>query len=492
MSGLQPRAITSCSTRLTRISLLATFVLTACGSLADTSGPMPPVGGSGPMVQAWVTTADRTRLLAREPDTAFGAGAPLPLNIDIDAGTRYQEMVGFGAALTDASAWLIQTRLNPEQRAALLREFFGSSPGLGLSFTRLTIGASDFSRTHYSFDDIPPGQTDPTLAHFSIDANRAEVLPLVKNALALNPKLRVMASPWSAPGWMKTSDSLIKGSLRPEAYGAFTDYLLRYLDAYAKEGVPIYAITLQNEPHFEPGDYPGMRIESAGRARLIGQHVGPRLVQRGLDTRILEWDHNWNEPDAPLAVLAGATARRYVSGVAWHCYDGDVSAQTIVRDAYPDKDVYFTECSGGEWDPVDGLTWLTRNLIINSTRGWAKGVLLWNLALDENHGPHLGGCNNCRGVVTIDSTSGAVTRNAEYYALAHASRFVRPGAHRIDSSTMAGQLDTVAFQNTDDGSLVLIVANSTTATRRFSVRSAEQTFQYELPAKSVATFIWQP
>lgn len=443
------------------------------------------------MVQAWVTTSDRTKLLAREADVAFASAAALSDNIDVDPSVRHQEMVGFGASITDASAWLIQHRMNADQRDALLRELFGGAPGLGLSFIRLTIGASDFSRTHYSFDDVPAGQTDPTLAHFSIDANRAEVLPVVKSALAINPNLRVMASPWSAPGWMKTTDSLIKGTLRSEAYDAFSEYLLRYIEAYAEEGVPIYAITVQNEPHFEPGNYPGMRLEPAARARLIGQHLGPRMAQRGLSTHILDWDQNWDEPNSPLTVLADTTASGYVSGVAWHCYGGDVSAQTMVRNAYPDKDVYFTECSGGEWEP-DGLLWLTRNLVIAATRGWAKGVLFWNLALDENHGPHLGGCGNCRGVVTIDSDSGEITRNAEYYALAHASRFVRPGAHRIDSSTMAGQLDTVAFQNTDDGSLVLIVANSTTATRRFSVRSAEQTFQYELPAKSVATFIWQP
>jgi glucosylceramidase len=446
------------------------------------------------MVQVWVTTTDRAKLLSREADVSFTDAVPLSANIDVDPSVRHQEMVGFGAAITDASAWLIQNRMNADQRAALLRELFGSTPGLSLSFTRLTIGASDFSRTHYSFDDVPVGQTDPTLDHFSIDANRAEVLPLVKSALALNPNLHIMASPWSAPGWMKTTDSLIKGSLRPEAYEAFSEYMLRYIEAYAGEGVPIYAITLQNEPHFEPADYPGMRIESAARARLVGQHIGPRMAQRGLSTRILDWDHNWDEPSSPLTVLADATANGYISGIAWHCYGGDVNAQTTVHDVHPDKETYLTECSGGEWESIknDGLTWLTRNLIIGSTRGWAKGVLFWNLALDENHGPHLGGCNDCRGVVTINSTNGAVTRNAEYYALAHASRFVRPGARRIDSSTMAGQLDTVAFQNADDNSLVLIAANSTTESRYFSVRAAERTFQYTLPAKSIATFVWQP
>ncbi|MGZ8982665.1 MAG: glycoside hydrolase family 30 protein [Methylotenera sp.] len=494
MSRIRPYAATSGSTRLCIMCILIALGITACGSLTSPSKTTPSLSYSDPSVHVWVTTTDRTKLLSREPDVFFGNTPNLPANIDVDPSVQYQEMVGFGAAITDASAWLIQNKLNEAQRAALLRDLFGGSPGLGLSFTRLTIGASDFSRSHYSFDDMPAGQTDPTLARFSIDANRAEVLPVVKSALALNPSLRVMASPWSAPGWMKTTDSLIKGSLRPDAYEAFSEYLLRYIEAYAKEGVPIYAVTLQNEPHFEPENYPGMRVDPAARARLIGQYIGPRMAQRDLNTRILDWDHNWDEPDSPLAVLADKTAHSYVDGVAWHCYGGEVSAQTKVHDAYPEKDVYFTECSRGGWASPDDdpLTWLTRNLIIGSTRGWAKGVLFWNLALDENHGPHLGGCGNCGGVVTVNSANGEVTRNGEYYALAHASSFVRPGARRIKSNSLAGKLDTVAFQNADDASLVLIAANSTIATQRFSVRSGERSFQYELPAKSVATFSWQP
>jgi len=470
------------------------FLLPLLSGFMATGAQALPQGNSDPSVQAWITTSDRSKLLARQPDVAFGPRATLPINIDINADKRYQEMVGFGAAITDASAWVIQNKMRPEQRSALLQELFGRSPGIGLSFTRLTIGASDFSRRQYSLDDVPPGKTDPALANFSIDSNRADVLPLVKSALSINPLLRVMASPWSAPGWMKTSDSLIKGSLRPGAYGVFADYLLRYVESYAAEGVPIYALTLQNEPHFEPGDYPGMRLNPAARAQLIGQHLGPLLAQHNLPVRILDWDHNWNEPDSPMAVLGDALARPYVAGVAWHCYEGDVQAQTPVHDAYPDKEVYLTECSGGLWKPLksEALTWLTRNLIIGSTRGWAKGVLLWNLALDEKHGPHTGGCPNCLGLVTIDSTSGKVTRNPDYYVLAHASQFVRPGARRIESSSGVSQLDNVAFRNADDGSLVLIVANSEADGRRFSVSFAEHSFTYELPGKSIATFVWNP
>jgi glucosylceramidase len=447
-----------------------------------------------------MTTGDRARLLARQPDVRFGAAGATTATIEVDEAQRFQEMVGFGASITDASAWLIQTRLQPAQRDALMRELFGRAPagggageGIGISFTRLTIGASDFSRTHYSLDDVPAGQTDPTLARFSIDPNRADVLPTVKQALAINPQLRVMASPWSAPGWMKTTGSLIKGTLRDDAYGPFAEYFRRYIEAYGAEGVPIWAITVQNEPHFEPENYPGMRLDPPQRARFVGHFLGPLFRQHGIQTLIYDWDHNWDEPQSPLAVLADPVARQYIAGVAWHCYGGDVSAQGPVHDAHPDKEALFTECSGGEWAPnwADNLKWFTRTLIIGSVRGWARGVLLWNLALDENHGPHLGGCGDCRGVVTINSTTGAVTRNEEYYTLAHASRFVRPGARRIASTSGVQGLESVAFRDAEDGSKVLIVVNTAESARTFGVRAGEGSFPYTLPAGAVATLRWR-
>lgn len=453
------------------------------------------VGGEpvpGAAVHSWVTLTDQSKLLFQEADTFFDPKASLPLNIEVDASKRYQEMVGFGANISDASAWLIQNRLNDQQRKALMADLFGKSPGVGFSFTRLTIGASDFSRSHYTLDDVPAGQTDYPLTQFSIAPMRADVLPVVKSALAINPQLRVMASPWSAPAWMKTNDSLIQGALRPDAYDAFARYLGKFADAMEAEGVPLFAITLQNEPHFEPKDYPGMRVDSAARAKLIGEHVGPLFAQRAKPVRILDWDHNWDEPQAPLAVLADEKARPFVAGVAWHCYAGDVAVQSVVHEAYPDKETYFTECSGGEWKPHwrETLPWYMRNLILGTTRGWAKGVLMWNIALDETHGPHLGGCNDCRGVVTIDSKSGEVTRNFDYYALAHASRFVRPGAHRIGSTTAVDGLETVAFQNADDRSVVLIVLNGADQARHFSVRFGGKSFAYTMADASVATLVW--
>jgi len=291
---------------------------------------------------------------------------------------------------------------------------------------------------------------------------------------------------------MKTSGRLIQGTLRPEAYGPLAEYFGRYIEAYRAEGVPVYAITVQNEPHYEPPTYPGMLLEPPARAQFIGQYLGPLFAQRGIGTIILDWDHNWDDYQSPLQVLADTAAPRYIPGVAWHCYGGDVSAQALVHDAHPDKDTYFTECSGGEWAPnfADNLKWFVGTLIIDATRDWAKGVLLWNLALDENHGPHTGGCGDCRGVVTITSGSGAVTRNVEYYALAHASRYVRPGARRIASTSGVAGVQSVAFRNADDGSKALIVVNTAAQDRAFTVLWSNQSLRYTLPAGAVVTFVW--
>jgi glucosylceramidase len=412
--------------------------------------------------------------------------------IEVDHRREFQSVVGWGAAMSDAAAYLIQTKLSAAQREALLKELFGREPGIGLSFVRIPMGASDFSRSHYSYDDRPAGETDSTLTHFSIDVDRAEKIPALKRAIAINPQLKLVGSPWSAPGWMKSTGSLIKGSMLPQYYGAFAEYFRRWIEAYETEGLPIFAITLQNEPHFEPDNYPGMRLSPAERAVIIGRSIGPLFSKRGIRAQIWDWDHNWDQPESPLAVLADSVAQRYVAGVAWHCYAGDISAQTAVHDKHPNKDAYFTECSGGQWAPVwaDNLKWNVSTMVIGNARGWARGVALWNLALDENHGPHRGGCGDCRGVVTIYSTTGEITRNPEYYALAHASRFVRPGAVRIGSSAPNG-FETVAFRNADDRSTALIVLNTTTSVRQFAVRAGGRTFTTSLPAGSVATFTWR-
>lgn len=466
--------------------VLASLSCTLCG------GGFAAERDPAPTVRVWATTSDRHYALTALPSATRSDAAASDVTIAIDQDQRYQEIVGFGASVTDASAWLIRKRMRAGQRKALLEDLFGRDKGIGLSFTRMTIGASDFSLHHYSLDDPPGGEADPSLRHFRVAPQTRDVFAVVRAARAINPQLQAMASPWSAPGWMKDGGSMIKGTLREDRYDAFVRYLLRYVEASETAGVPIFALTMQNEPSFEPEDYPGMRLSAAQRSALIGQHLGPLLKASGRDTRILDWDHNWDKPEEPAAVLADAAAAPFVDGVAWHCYGGDIAAQSQVQARFPSKSVYLTECSGGDWEPVrsGGMTLLARQLIIGGTRHWAKGVLLWNLALDEHAGPHAGGCGNCRGVVTIDSRTGAVTRNDEYYVLAHASRFVRPGARRIASSEGRDDVDNVAFANADDGSMVLIVANSSTQRRTISVANGGPLFRYTLEPKGLYTFTW--
>ena len=344
---------------------------------------------------------------------------------------------------------------------------------------RITIGASDFSLKHYTLDDMPAGQVDPDLQHFNIAVAERDVIPVLHDILAIQPGARIIASPWSAPAWMKTSANVIGGTLFEQYEATYASYLVRFVDAFRGEGIPIFALTVQNEPAFEPLTYPGMNLPADARARIIGKYLGPALAGRKPGTAILDWDHNWDEPDEPLSVLADPDARRYVAGVAWHCYRGDPSAQTTVHRAFPKKDVYLTECSGGDWPSARNgeLLLFARNIIMVGITNRARGVVYWNLALDENHGPHAGGCDECKGVVTIDSATGSISRNDEYYAFAHFSRFVLPGAVRVRSGNTNAGIHEVAFQNLPDqgghgGSVVLVAVNGNTTTNRLSVSKA--------------------
>ena len=441
--------------------------------------------------QIWVTTGDKAKLLSKDADVAVSATPSATTIINVDPSVTYQDFVGVGASITDASAYLIQNKLGASARDDLLKELF-TKDGIGLNFTRLTIGASDFSQTHYSYDDVPSGQTDVNLTKFSIDSAKTNLLPVLKSAIALNPSLKIMASPWSPPAWIKTSNSMINGTLRPEFYGAYANYFLKYIQSMKAEGVDIFAITMQNEPSFSPPNYPGMIITAIERANFIKNHLGPLLASQSPNTAIMEWDHNWNLPQEPLDVLADADARKYIDAVAWHCYGGNPSAQSQVHDAFPDKGTYFTECSGGQWDNnfSSSLQWQTSNLIIGTTRNWAKGVLMWNLALDESFGPHLGGCGDCRGVITINSTTGAITRNVEYYVLAHVGKFVNPWAKRIKSDSGIDGIETLAFANPNNGGNVVIVLNTNTVAKDFTIHENAKNINYSLPAHSVATIVW--
>jgi glucosylceramidase len=425
-------------------------------------------------------------------------------------------MDGFGASITDSSAAVLY-RLDPAAREQAMRSLFDPVRGIGVSALRQPIGSSDFTdEPHYTYDDMPPGQTDFALAHFSIAHDRAQILPLLRRARALNPRLTVIATPWSPPAWMKTTDSLVGGRLKddPRVYAAYARYFVKFVQAYRAAGVPVDYLTVQNEPQNRtPNGYPGMDLPVAQEVKLI-EAVGPALRAAGLRTRILAYDHNWTthpgdiastppgedpETDYPYEVLASPAAR-WVAGTAYHCYSGDPSAQTALHDAYPDKGIWFTECSGshGPTDPPakffrDTLTFHARNVTIGTTRNWAKTAITWNIALDSTGGPHNGGCDTCTGLLTLEA-DGTVSTNAEYYTIGHLSKFVRPGAVRIASTSFGttgwnGQIMDVAFRN-PDGSTALVVHNENDDPRTFAVAVGGRSFDYTLPGGALATFTW--
>jgi glucosylceramidase len=444
-------------------------------------------------VDVWLTSYDEANLLEQQkplPITAT-SGSSDGVKITVDASNEFQEIDGFGASLTDSSAWLMAKKLKPEAREQVLQKLFNPKTGIGLSVLRQPMGASDFALKSYTYDDLPAGQMDAKLEKFSINHDKLYIIPILKRILEINPNLKIMGTPWSPPAWMKTTNSLIKGRLKPGGYDWLALYFLKYIQAYKGMGVPIYAVTLQNEPNFEPEKYPGMSMSALDQIEVV-KRLGPMLQAAKLETKILVWDHNWDKPEFPITVLNDATAREFVAGSAFHCYGGNVSAQAAVQAAHPDKELYFTECSGGEWSRTfrTNLQYVAQNNIIGPMRNWARTSVLWNLALDEKYGPQNGGCSNCRGVIKINQGTGQVDYNVEFYALGQASKFVQPGSRRIASESSNGTVQTVAFTNTD-GSRVLVAANAVLNDQQITVMDGSRSFTFKLPGNGVTTFIWQ-
>ncbi len=460
---------------------------------------LPPVlcaqekTGNQSHIAVYESSEETRETLAKKPDVEFRQSRAPHLTITVNDTVKYQEIDGFGASLTDSSAWLLSKKLTEAQRSTTLEMLFDARKGIGLSLLRQPMGASDFALEEYNYDDVPPGETDPELRKFSIEHDRAYILPILRQALALNPNLKIIASPWSPPGWMKTSDSMIQGALLPSAYGAFAEYFVKFVKEYEAAGVPVYAVTMENEPLHVPNNYPGMNMTAVEQARFLREDLGPAFRKAGLGTKILVFDHNWDLISYPITVLSNANAAAFASGIAIHCYGGSVTAQAELHERFPEKDIWLTECSGGDWQKGKLLEQQAR-LVIGSLRNWARGVILWNLALDQNHGPFLGGCTNCRGIVTVkdDVSPAEVSPTVDYAALAHASKFVAPGARRIESNSFGpGSLEDVAFQN-PDGSLVLLVLNSSEEYVSFNIGWRDRFAEYKLGPAMVATFVWKP
>ena len=490
--------------------LLGVGVPSAQAQVGDGGDP------SSPQVNVWITTANGQQKLNAQAPVAFSANPPADLTVTVDPTRRFQAMTGFGGSITGASAAVLYS-LSPSARNAAMHLLFDPATGDGLDFLRQPIGASDFVATQdYTYDDMPPGQADYSQQHFSVAHDEAEILPLLREAERINPKLTIMATPWSPPAWMKTSGSLIGGRLidNPKIYSSYALYLLKFVEAYRAQGVNLAAITVQNEPqNRNSGTYPGTDMPAIQEEKVI-EDLGPMLRASGLRTEILAYDHNWAEHPNDIAAtppdeisdindyaqeVLSSPAGRWVSGVSYHCYYGDPSAMTALHNQFPAKGIYQTECSGTQSsDPAntfsDTLKWHTRNLEIGSTRNWSKTVVNWNVALDPSGGPHVGGCGTCTGILTV-GPGDAVTPSAEYYALGHLSRFVQPGAVRIASTSFGttgwnGQIMDVAFVN-PNGSTVLVAHNENDSPQSFSVNENGQNFDYTLPGDSLATFVWE-
>lgn len=449
----------------------------------DPSNPSPATSG----ISAWITTGDRTNLLQKQSTLIpFSSATNTNPTVEVDSTVTYQTVDGFGYTLTGGSAYHIN-RLPAAQKSSLLQELFGSSEtSIAISYLRVSIGASDLNAEVFSYDDMPAGQTDVNLTNFNLSKDTVDVIPLLKEILLINPNIKIMGSPWSAPVWMKDNGSSIGGSLQPQYYSVYAQYFVKYIQAMRAKGITIDAITPQNEPQ-HGGNNPSMVMSAIQQADFIKNHLGPAFQAASLTTKIIIWDHNCDNPNYPITILNDPAAKQYVNGSAFHLYNGDISALSTVHAAHPDKHLYFTE----QWTAGSGsfngdLKWHLRNVIIGSMRNWSRVALEWNLASDGSYNPHTpGGCTECKGALTLD---GAINRNVAYYIVAHASKFVPPGSVRIESNNAATIFNT-AFK-TPGGKKVLIAINDGTTAATFNIKFKGQIAVATLAAGAAATYTW--
>ena len=441
-------------------------------------------------VSLYLTSPDRSALLALQPPIAFSAPAAAASQaITVNPAKTYQTIDGFGFALTGGSAQLLM-HMDAAKREALLHELFTrTGDGIGVSYLRLTIGSSDMNASVYSYDDLAPGDTDVPMAHFSLAPDQDTVIPILKQILAIDPKIKLLASPWSAPLWMKTNGAAQGGVLLPKYFPAYATYLTKYVEGMKAEGIPIDTLTIQNEPLNEKNT-PSMLMLPPEQQVFIKENLGPDFRKAGIKTGIVLYDHNLDHPLYPLSILRDPAAAKYVAGSGFHLYGGTVDAMTEVHNEFPTKNIYFTEQSITQRDNTAPMNIAkpVAHVMIGVSRNWSKNILLWNLAADSNNGPHTdnGGCGSCSGALTIDGDN--VRRNVAYYTLAQVSKFVPPGSVRIDSNDL-DTLPNVAFR-TPDGKKVLVVSNITDTPQTFDVHTGAKTFTSTLPAGNVGTYVW--
>lgn len=477
---------------MTLYSLLClSLALFNCSSSTETiqnpaPSVKPPVSND---MDFWLTNGSKNSYLQKQTTVlSFGTNYNVYPTIEVDEVQTYQTIDGFGFTLTGGSAQSINL-LNPQKRQDLLQELFGKNDNsISISYLRISIGASDLNAAPFSYNDLPAGQTDVNLSQFSLNPDKNDVIPMLKEILAINPKIKIMATPWSAPTWMKDNTNYIGGSLKTEFYGVYANYFVKYIHKMKEEGISITAITPQNEP-LHPGNNPSMFMSAQQQADFIKNHLGPAFAKANLTTKIIIYDHNCDRPDYPLTILNDVAANPFVDGSAFHLYAGDISALSTVHNAYPNKNLYFTEQYTGTSGTFDGdLKWHLKNVIIGSMRNWSKVALEWNLANDSNFRPFTpGGCSTCKGALTING-SDSFERNVGYYIIAHASKFVPPGSVRIASNQTAN-LNTVAFK-TPTGKIVLVIENDGSTNELFNIKSNGKWVTTSIAGGAVATFIW--
>ncbi|MGY0040287.1 glycoside hydrolase family 30 protein [Pedobacter sp. NJ-S-72] len=462
------------------------IALSACTAKRGAAGLNGSAAPNGE-VRYWLTTGDKSALLEEQPTKLnFNTSQSSNPTIEVDETQKFQTIDGFGYTLTGGSAGLINA-LDEKAKDALLQELFSAKKnGIGVSYLRISIGASDLSADNFTYNELPAGQTDINQDKFSIAKEMRDLVPVLKKILAINPDLKILGSPWTAPTWMKTNHSFKGGSLKPEYYESYAKYLVKYIHAMKTQGVTIDAITIQNEP-LHPGNVPSMYMEAKDQAIFIKTALGPVFKSAGVKTKIIIYDHNADRPDYPITILDDPQAKQYVDGSAFHLYGGKITALSKVHEAHPDKNLYFTEqWVGGPGKFDEDLKWHVSTLVIGATRNWSRNVLEWNLAADPLYGPHtVGGCTTCLGAITI---APEVTRNVAYYIIGHASKFVRPGSYRI-SSNITDNLENVAFR-TPDGKTALIVVNGNSAEKTFNIQYKGKTVETSLPKGAVATYVW--
>jgi len=435
-------------------------------------------------VKILTTTFDKTSLLKVVDTTLILTDSIKGVQFEVDTTTKYQTIDGFGFALTGASAYLIKQKLDKVQRDSLLWDLF-SEKGIAISYLRISIGASDLDDRVFSYCDLPKGETDTALSRFDISADKENLIPVLKEILKINPKLKIMATPWSPPTWMKTNLNSKGGNLKPEYYQFYADYFVKYILAMEREGVKIESITLQNEPE-NPNNNPSMLMKAEEETLFVKKFLGPTFRTANISTKILVFDHNADHPEYPITVLSDPEAAKFIDGSAFHLYLGEVNALSKVHDAFPNKNLYFTEQWTGAKGQFSGdLAWHIKNVIIGATQNWAKAVIEWNLASDVNFGPHTdGGCTECLGAITVDK---GFSKNVSYYIVGHASKFVKSGSVRV-RSTQTNALPSVAFFN-PSGQKVLIILNETKNQTSVSLRVRTKFASIALPGESVSTIV---